>query len=480
MGIKNAAKKTIAYAKRNGARAAFFAAVERLSDNRKEKYTYNELSDNDKKQLEPTEDGRYRRIGEYISEDQYNALSNSDKKYYIRVIDDNKFQGKYLRFVRVFRAIPRDEQALFDALKIRLVDSYSTSPILGFVKKVDGVKGPVLVSKEESDASAEKGILEMKQALNNGKILVTGGSFGYDTKKVYGSKDYAAYECTSGAGGSHSYTIVGYDDTIKCDINGDGFIDPNSEIGAFKIVNSWGENWNNNGFLWVMYDTIYRESRTGAKLSDSRNVSMMSAHYIDVAVKDIKLVSEAQVMTNNYFDVKVDNSCDGKLLDNADYKSYSSPVIYSGPIFTDITDLCSDYRGNGREYNIDVNNRNSMGDTKVLVKSICIKDDKGNVVASKEYTDRSYSDAVIGEDFSDSISIDLPKGDMNYDGVFDQNDWEKASEYFRIKMSIGKSADKEKEVREKFSFFQEELLDANDDNVITPEDFYTLEASLNA
>ena len=40
MGIKNAVSKTIAYAKRNGGRAAFFAALERVSDNIKEKYTY--------------------------------------------------------------------------------------------------------------------------------------------------------------------------------------------------------------------------------------------------------------------------------------------------------------------------------------------------------------------------------------------------------------------------------------------------------
>ena len=45
MGIKNAAEKTIAYAKRNGAKAAFFAAFERLSDNFNEKYTYTPLSE---------------------------------------------------------------------------------------------------------------------------------------------------------------------------------------------------------------------------------------------------------------------------------------------------------------------------------------------------------------------------------------------------------------------------------------------------
>ena len=44
MGIKNAADKTIAYAKRNGAKAAFFAALERVSDIAHSKYEYVPLS----------------------------------------------------------------------------------------------------------------------------------------------------------------------------------------------------------------------------------------------------------------------------------------------------------------------------------------------------------------------------------------------------------------------------------------------------
>ncbi len=45
MGIKNAVQKTIAYQKRNGTRAAFFAALERVSDNFKDKYDYVPISE---------------------------------------------------------------------------------------------------------------------------------------------------------------------------------------------------------------------------------------------------------------------------------------------------------------------------------------------------------------------------------------------------------------------------------------------------
>ncbi|MBR4831391.1 MAG: hypothetical protein IKZ97_02035, partial [Butyrivibrio sp.] len=44
MGIGNAVSKTIAYAKRNGIGAAFYAALERVKINSSEKYTYRELS----------------------------------------------------------------------------------------------------------------------------------------------------------------------------------------------------------------------------------------------------------------------------------------------------------------------------------------------------------------------------------------------------------------------------------------------------
>ncbi|MBQ8031783.1 MAG: glycosyltransferase, partial [Butyrivibrio sp.] len=86
MGIKNAAKKTIAYAKRNGARAAFFAAVERLSVGRKEKYTYNELSEavlNEQKQEYKTlaETGGALRFSIVV------PLFNTPEKYLRQMID---------------------------------------------------------------------------------------------------------------------------------------------------------------------------------------------------------------------------------------------------------------------------------------------------------------------------------------------------------------------------------------------------------
>ncbi|MDP8220029.1 MAG: T9SS type A sorting domain-containing protein [Candidatus Stygibacter frigidus] len=75
---------------------------------------------------------------------------------------------------------------------------------------------------------------------------------------------------------NHAMTFVGYNDSICYDYNGDGEftndIDINGdgevnmldwEIGAVKMVNSWGMNWGNNGFCWVMYRTLAEPTETG-------------------------------------------------------------------------------------------------------------------------------------------------------------------------------------------------------------------------
>lgn len=45
---------------------------------------------------------------------------------------------------------------------------------------------------------------------------------------------------------NHAQTIVGYDDNI----NDDG------EFGAFRIANSWGTGWGDQGFYWLTYDAF--------------------------------------------------------------------------------------------------------------------------------------------------------------------------------------------------------------------------------
>jgi hypothetical protein len=71
----------------------------------------------------------------------------------------------------------------------------------------------------------------------------------------------------------HELTIVGYNDDIWTDINGNGSVDQ-GEKGAFKIANSWGEEWGNKGFFWVAYDAFNEVSEVpNCPLSQERRES---------------------------------------------------------------------------------------------------------------------------------------------------------------------------------------------------------------
>lgn len=59
---------------------------------------------------------------------------------------------------------------------------------------------------------------------------------------------------TGGSSGDHFITIVGYDDNVKMTY------DNYETTGALKIANSWGDDWGNDGYMWVAYSAFYKNS----------------------------------------------------------------------------------------------------------------------------------------------------------------------------------------------------------------------------
>jgi len=73
----------------------------------------------------------------------------------------------------------------------------------------------------------------------------------------YVGQQICAYVRTQSWG--HAMTIVGYNDDIWCDLNGNGVVD-DGEKGALKIANSWGTWWGNSGYVWFAYDALKTDS----------------------------------------------------------------------------------------------------------------------------------------------------------------------------------------------------------------------------
>lgn len=85
------------------------------------------------------------------------------------------------------------------------------------------------------------------------KALVAGGTpvaFAMDASMFTpsfsdGNFIVSSYEYSSTAL-NHAQTIVGYDDSVADD----------SDVGAFRVVNSWGSDWGDSGYYWFTYAAI--------------------------------------------------------------------------------------------------------------------------------------------------------------------------------------------------------------------------------
>jgi hypothetical protein len=101
---------------------------------------------------------------------------------------------------------------------------------------------------------------------------------------------------------SHAWVIVGYNDSIRydvnndgqytnhLDINGDGMVDMRDwEIGGVWVANSYGENWAYNGFTFVLYRTLAESVFSGGIWDNSVHVLKVNHDYSPLLTSRIKL-----------------------------------------------------------------------------------------------------------------------------------------------------------------------------------------------
>ena len=412
-------------------------------------------------------------------------------------------------FDRFYRTNPNrtNPDDVFNSLNMRLANYDSSIYLPSDID--ESYRTDAEVRKLEDDV-----ITRIKEKLNEGKMVLTSGNF---SNRETNGNDSIIYK-NNAAGSGHAYNIVGYDDNFKYTVNGVEM------VGAFKILNSWGENWGENGFAWVMYDAFhiksdydnmnytkdyweYDDNIKGYRWvtrNRTRAFSDNQFYTIEVEEKPVKLVSEVELLTNNsyamvnessfydhtyaYYPSRKNDDEEERILFcsyNSNNNLISNKSVFSGSLYRDITDLSPDNYGNNHSYTIRMKNIDPK-DTHFIVKAMRIKDDKGNVVSEKinkidaDNFITAYNNGARCESFDYTFDVNIAKGDLNYDGILDQADLAKISEYFNIINYRNSDEEKSNEIKEKFSSFQLELLDANDDDILNTDDYEILSAAINA
>jgi len=125
-------------------------------------------------------------------------------------------------------------------------------------------------------------IQKTREYLNTGDLIVSGSRIGFKFQYPYidgqgnsiiTTENYPSYK--------HAYVIVGYDDTL---VTFDG-------VGAFKILNSWGKEWGNEGFSYISYEAYAANVIEGFVFTDLPNGEMVD----DIKEVNYEIISPTQV-----------------------------------------------------------------------------------------------------------------------------------------------------------------------------------------
>lgn len=183
----------------------------------------------------------------------------------------------------------------YNAMKNRVYETYAIS-----VNTPEGLRTLKYWLHDHLDGSTEGGIATFYSTyVGNGSTFITlpagtpeGG------KKVI--TQFSSYV-------NHCQTIVGYNDSIRYDYNGDGMytnnVDINNdgtidmrdwEIGGVKFTNSFGTDFGNNGFCYMMYKVLAESLNNGGIWNNQVYVIEVKENYNPLATYKISLSHTAR------------------------------------------------------------------------------------------------------------------------------------------------------------------------------------------
>lgn len=205
--------------------------------------------------------------------------------------DGNQDNGKYHMFtdawdITIENGIPTVEEfgGFENGFPTRWVSGYATW-LSGMKNRVDQYDSVKITGPSSLDTIKQWLFDHGDGSPHGGVAVVTGNAFSITMEKIKtGSAQGKSVMLGFGAdlNSNHAFTIIGYDDSIRYDLNSDGqftnTIDITNdskvdmrdwEIGALRLVNSWGIGFGDNGFIYLPYWALAETPSNGGSISNN-------------------------------------------------------------------------------------------------------------------------------------------------------------------------------------------------------------------
>lgn len=363
---------------------------------------------------------------------------------------------------------PTNFDATWFSNEQKMIDALNTRPYDWEVAEID-ISSQKITSPDSSKLS------ELKYILSSEKKVLTVRTFTNNlTYKKTENGELAICRATGthnpNTDKGHAMVVVGYDDTIECDINGNDKIE-DFERGALKLANSWGndKNTTNNGYIWVMYDALnkvsasptnWEKSEKGTRVPIFDRQYKNKNQFYSMYVKNYSpnVLAVLKFNTNDKYNVSINTDVGKNLTDNKyEFFGYERKANkpFSGSFVVAFgdrdLDMSSKLKLKYTTWHTELCNKSSSSTVKV--SSYKIVDNKNNLI-----TTGSPSSATVLKNGSTDFSAtpDMQYGDVNYDGQIGTEDANLV-----LKIVVGSLQP---------SNMQSILADYNHDNAISPED----------